>query len=287
MGDFWSGTTPYDDNQGKRDARDAEVARQARAEIDQKMQNTLNNPGQNFDVYGSNDQVANIQANLSQVGAMTGQNIFQTGQQQQDYYNSLQNRRNGNDAVAAEMKNQRGKNQAIVGRQLAGKGISGGAGADAMLQASRTSDQSINKQKQDFGRQNDSDLWNYVKRNQKVTGEALAMGEDQGLAAGMDTSKAEGTLACFIFVSMGLMSPELYAKEAGILKEIDPIVLTTYRNISNAVGPAIRKKPIARAIAPMAVAWAEERTRLRPNLLGKIIKNIGEPLLKVIGVLRG
>lgn len=288
MGDFWSGTTPYDENQGDRDRRDAERQRVEREAIDARMQNYIQNPSGSFDVHGSNDVAAMTQANLSQVGAMTGQNIFDAGQQQQDYYQSLQARRNGTDAVGADMKNAGNRNMALMSRQIAGKGISGGAGADMMLQAQRSADANNAKQQQGFGRQNDQDLWNYVKKNQKVTGEALAGGKDAGLASGMDTSAAEGTLACLLLVSLGFMSKDLYAKESEILKDIDPIVLTVYKK---EVGPILvrnmKKSPyFTKAVTPFAVSWAEERTGVRPNFLGKVVKHVGEPFLKLLGKLR-
>lgn len=286
MGDFWSGTTPYDENESERDARDAERYRLEGEAIKGRTQGHLNNPGQSFEVYGNNEQQAQTGAQLSQVGVMTGQNMFQTGAQQQDYYNSLQKRRNGDDAVAANMMAGRNRNLANVGRQFAGRGVAGGVAAAGMNTATNTADSEINSQKQKNAKSNDSELWNYVKRNQKVTGEALAAGSDQGLASSMDTSQAEGmfgTVICTELHRQGLMDSDTYVKDIRFgmqLEKTDPHALLGYRIMAKPFVFLMKKsRLVTRIISIPALAWAEQMAG-RENLAGKAIMLTGIPFCR-------
>lgn len=257
---------------------------QSRGVMDQYTQN----PGGGFNIYGNGEQQMSIAANLSQVGAMTGQNLFQTGQQQQDYYNSLQDRRNGDDAVAANMVAGRNRNLANVGRQFAGKGVAGGVAAAGMNTATNTADSEINSQKQQFGRQNDQDLWNYVKRNQKVTGEALAGGKDEGLASSMDTSTGEGifgTVICSELYRQGIMDHETYLKDVTFgmaLEKSDPHAVLGYRWMAGPVVKLMKKSKFAtRCISIPALAWAAQMAG-RENFTGKAIMLLGIPFCRFV-----
>lgn len=291
MGDFWSGNTDYDRNETQRNReRDAE-AEAVRKETEKRLQETIANPGQQFDIYGNNDQLANTQAQLSQVGVMTGQGVVQAGQQQQDYYNSLQKRRNGEDATAANMIAGRNRNLANLGRQFAGRGVAGGVAAAGMNTATNTADSEINAQKQKFATSNDKELWNYVKRNQKVTGEALAAGEDKGLAQSMDTSAAEGafgTVICTELYMQGLLSIEVYEEDIDMGKFIEyefPNVMAGYRFLAAPIVRKMRKsKKFTKCVAFFAVPWAK-RLSGEENLRGLLVLTFGFPLCWVVGSL--
>lgn len=250
------------------------------------MNNYLTNPQGGFNLYGTGEQKIQQAANLSQVGAMTGQNIFDAGEQQQDYYQSMQKRRNGEDAVAENMRAGRNRNLANVGRNFAGRGVAGGVAAAGMNTATNTADSEINAQTQKNARQNDMDLWNYVKRNQKVTGEALAMGSDQGLAAGMDTSQAEGvfgTVICTELYRQGIMDHETYLKDITFgmqLEKTDPHAIKGYRMLAAPFVKLMKKSKFAtRCISIPALAWAEQMAG-RENFAGKAIMLTGIPLCR-------
>lgn len=291
MGDVWSGTTDYDNNADDREREKKERDRVEREAINQRMQQNLRNPGGSFDLYGNNEQLQETSANLSQVGAMTGQNVFQAGQQQQEYFNSLQARRNGSDAVAANMMAGRNRNMANVGRQFAGKGVSGGVAAAGMNTATNTADSEINSQLQKNSQSNDKELFSYVKRNQKVTGEALAGGKDSGLADSIDTATGSGmfgTIICTELHRQGYISDEVYALdcEAGKeIKEDHPLVMSGYLFLASPIVFGMKKsKLFTKAVAFWAVPWAESwagRVSVRADLL----LTIGVPLCHLIGFL--
>ena len=234
-------------------------------------------------IYGTAEERARQAANLNQVGLMTGHTMEDIGRMNQDYFNSLQQRRRGEDATARRMLEQRNRNVANVGRSFSGRGVAGGVTSAAVNEAQTKADLDVASQMQTFSRQNDRDLWDGVKREQKVKGEALAMGLDQGLADQVSTDSGSGTRLCWILVAMGLMSSELYAKEKDILGDINPIVVSTYQEMVKSILPLMYEGDVAKTVAPLAIAWVEERTKERPNLLGKVIRWTGEPLLYVIG----
>lgn len=269
---------------------DANKAKQS-SDSDNTMGQYLTNPGGGMSLYGTEDEKSHIASNLSQVGAMTGQNLFQAGQQQQDYYNSLQSRRNGDDAVAANMMAGRNRNLANVGRQFAGKGVAGGVAAAGMNTATNTADSEINAQKQKNAKSNDGELWNYVKRNQKVTGEALSAGKDQGLADGMDISQATGvfgTVICTELYRQGLMTHETYLKDITFgmkLEKSDPAVIAGYRFLAAPVVRLMKKsKFFTRIIAVPALAWADQMAG-EENFAGRAIMFLGIPLCRFVGEL--
>jgi hypothetical protein len=285
----WNGRTQYERNQGDRDKAAAEREAADRKIIDERMQNNLNNPGQSFDFYGTNEQAEHANAELSQVGAMTGQNIFQTGQQQQDYYQSLQARRNGDDAVAANMMAGRNRNLANVGRQFAGKGVAGGVAAAGMNTATNTADSEINSQLQKNAKSNDSELWNYVKRNQKVAGEALASGEDKGLASDTSTEQATGALGTVICTELhrqGLMSDHTLEMDkifGDYVRNSFPTIMEGYLILA---APIVRKmktsKKFTNAVAFFALPWAEEMAG-KNNFRGCLVMSVGLPLCFIAG----
>lgn len=257
----------------------------------QDMMNTyMTNPGGGFYMNGSGAEQQAQAANLSQVGAQTGQNLMTTGGQQQEYLKSLQDRRAGSDAVGQYMMGERNRNMANVGRQFAGKGVSGGVAAAGMNSAQNGADASINAELQKNGRTNDQDLFNYVKRQQKVEGEAIAMGKDQGLAQNISVDTGQGiTVICTELHRQGLMDNETYAKDAEFGRHLmanDPHVLPGYTVWAVYVAALMQKSPLfTKIIAPFALAWAAHIAG-RKNLLGAIILHTGVPVCRVIGKLR-
>ena len=253
------------------------------------MQNYATNPGGSFNISGTGEQQQEIAANLSQVGAQTGQNLFQTGQQQQDYYQSLQSRRNGGDAVAAHLMNQRNRNMANMGRQFAGKGVAGGVAGAAMNSAQNDADSSVNASLQKNARQNDLDLMNYVKRQQKVEGSALAAGKDAGLANDINVDTGSGiTVICGELHRQGIMGLDIYVLDAQFgdyLVENDPFVMIGYMTWAPYIVRGMRKSKIfSKFIAFFGMAWANEMAG-RENILGKAIMAVGMPTCRVIGKL--
>lgn len=290
MGDFWSGETEYDQNQDHRDARDAENERR-RVREGQKMMNQYNtNPQAGFYQYGDGNTIQQQAANLSQVGVQTGQNMFQTGQQSQDYVKSLQARRGQDSAAAKHMLSMKNRNMANVGRQFAGKRVAGGVAAAGMNSAAEQGDLAAGKELQSFDRQGDQDLWNFVKRQQRVEGEALSSGKDSGLADAMDTAQGSGmfgTVICTELHRQGLMSDEIYEKDAEygkFLAEECPTVIRGYHLFGVPLARKMKTSPrLTKLIKPFGLAWAKHIAG-EDNILGMFIFMIGVPVCFTLGL---
>ena len=254
------------------------------AQGQQVLNNYMTNPLQGFSLYGTAEEQNNQIAQLSQVGALTGQNIAGIGQDATQYRDLLQQRLMSADPQSQYMMDQRNRNVANVGRQMAGRGVAGGVAAASVNQAQREADSQVNSQMFSNQRANQVDLDKMVQRRQKITGEAIAAGSERGLANSTSVDVGQGTIPCFILVSMGLMSSELYAKEAEVLIKLNPTVVETYRSI---VPPLAKKMKsdinFAKKVRPLAIAWAEERTGENPNVTGKVLKYVGEPSLYILG----
>lgn len=262
-----------------------------RDKLDHQEANTnLNNAaGGWMPFYGTKDQKEYAAAGLGQVQLQTGQNIYQTGEQNQDYLQSLQARRNGGDAVSEEMRGQRNRSMANMGRQYAGKGVAGGVAAAGMNSAQNTADTSIAAQEQKFGRQNDQDLYNYVKRMQKLNGEAVSQGEDKGLAndISVDTgSGIFGTVICTELHRQGILNDAIYELDKKFGSDLlakDPYTFIGYCHIASPVVPYMAKSPLlTKAIAFWAVPWARQLAGVK-SVRGAIVKGFGIPFCRMIG----
>jgi hypothetical protein len=261
----------------------------------QKMLNSYaSDPGKNFSLYGSSKEKANQAANLTQVGAMTGLNMKDIGGMSQQYGQNLQNRLGGNSAAANYMVDQRNRNMANVGRRIAGSGISGGAAASAMNTAQNEADASVAKELQGFDRQNNQELFNWIKRNQKVTGEALAMGADKGLAQGMDTSAGQGlgfggTVICGELYRQGYMDADTYTADAEFgynLMINDTFAYFGYYCWAIYIVSLMQKsKLFTKLVSLIALPWARHISGDK-NIIGRTLMCIGVPVCRLIGEIR-
>lgn len=275
----------------RRQAEEQAKAQQAttQQQMDSMMGQYTTNPNAGFSLYGTDDEKLRQAANLTQTGAMTGMNMFDIGARSGQYDQRLQQRLNGGDPVSQYMMGQKNRSMAQMNRSMAGKGVAGGvAGASAMT-ASNSADEAINKQKYSNDRTNNQDLYNWVKRNQKVTGEALAMGADQGLADQMDTNAGSGiTVICGELHRQGLMDDETYQKDHlfGLyVRENWPYAMDGYHFWAKPVVKLMQKSKIfTKVISCFALPWAEYMSG-HPNILGQFLMSVGLPMCEIIGYL--
>ena len=168
--------------------RSAEEEARTRAQTAEAMQRYTQNPAGSFDLRGTAEEQAQQAAQLSQAGALTGQNIFGVGQDARQYRGLLQDRLSGSDPVSQYMIEGRNRNLANVGRSMAGRGVAGGVAAASMNQAQREADTAINAQSFENQVRNQRELDALTTKNQKVIGNALAAGADRGLADDINTN---------------------------------------------------------------------------------------------------
>lgn len=263
---------------------------QKQNETQKILENYGSNPSGGFSLYGTDEEKGHQAANLSQVGAQTGQNLFQTGAQSQDYINSLQERRAGKDAASKFMMDSRNRNMANTARSFAGRGVSGGVAAAGMNSAQASADSNIAKEMQGFQTANDKELFNWVKRQQKVEGGALAAGSDRGLANEMSIDTGTGimgTVICTELFRQGLMDKETYAKDAifgHFLSLRHPEVVRGYRYLAAPVVRGMQKsKWFTRLISFPALAWARYMAH-GDSLFGATVMALGMPICYLAGL---
>jgi len=293
MGDFWSGETEYDQNEGKRQ-KERDAAEEAKRQAGVKnLEGYLQNPNQGFDLYGNSDTINQTTANLSQYGWLSGQSASDIGKQNQDYLSSLQNRRNGGDAVAQQMMNQRNMSLANNARGFAGRGVAGGVANAAANTATNQADASINAQTQKNSRQNDQDLFSFVKRQQGQAGDALSMGKDQGLADQLNTDTGSGIFGnkviCTELYAQGILDEETYQLDSlhGLyMWATDPYACIGYQAWALTIVKGMKKsKLFTKAVAFFAVPWANQMAG-RVSLRGMALVSFGVPACRAIGWLK-
>lgn len=259
------------------------------ANADKTMNGYIANPSGGFQLSGTSEEIARQASNLSQVGAMTGKDLFDIGEDSMQYDSNLQARLNGGDPVAQHMMNQRNRSMANMGRQFAGKGVAGGVAGAAMSTAGNTADSDINAQMYKNQRTNNQDLLNWVKRNQKVSGEALAMGSDQGLASQMSTDVGGGlTVICTELHAQGLMPDSVLKadREFG-----ENLIRTDFYAYFGYVVWAVhfvtimrKSKLFTKAVSMLALPWARHISGDK-NIIGGTVLFVGLPLCRTIGFL--
>jgi len=249
------------------------------------MQRYTENPSASFDLRGTNEEMAQQAAQLSQAGVLTGQNIFGVGQDAQQYRGLLQDRLSGSDPVSQYMIEGRNRNLANVGRSLAGRGVAGGVAAASMNQAQREADTAINAQSFENQVRNQRELDTLTTKNQKVIGNALAAGSDRGLADDINTNAGQGvTLICTELKRQGLLPVEVQAADhAHGLKmwEQEPMMMAGYTDLAGRIVPKMQtSKFLTSIIAFFAIPWAYHIAGAW-NIRGAFVNVVGKSLCRV------
>ena len=86
-----------------------------------------------------------VASNLSQVGALTGQNIGDIGRTSKQYQDLIQSRLSGSDENSRYLQQQRNRNMADVSRAYSGRKVAGGATLASANEARQNADSSINR----------------------------------------------------------------------------------------------------------------------------------------------
>lgn len=252
--------------------------------------NYMSNPSGGFSLYGTGEEQANQAAQLSQVGALTGQNIGDIGRDATQYRDLLQQRLMGADPQSQYLMDQRNRSQANVGRMMAGRGVAGGVGAAALNQSQREADSAINSQMFQNQRTNQGDLNKLTQRNQKVTGEALAAGADRGLANEIDVNAGEGiTLICTELKRQGLLPLEVQAADHAygqFMQVYHPVIMDGYQTLARPIVSKMQTSALfTKVIAFFTIPWAYSVAG-NFNPIGTFVTLVGAPICGVVGFLK-
>ena len=142
-------------------------------------------------------QSMEVASNLSQVGALTGQNIGDIGRTSKQYQDLIQSRLSGTDENSRYLQQQRNRNMADVSRAYSGRKVAGGATLASQNEARQVADASINQQMQNNQKDNMNLLRQERNRNQQATSQAVASGNQMFLSSNMPTEIGQGnTVIC-------------------------------------------------------------------------------------------
>lgn len=244
---------------------------------------TAGNPGQILSGSASEQQGQLAGLNLAALGY--GQGLGQTGEDIQRV-RELQRQRtgqSGGDPVSAAIMGQTAGQVANTQRNLAASGVKGGVAAGAASQVERAGAADVAASLYGQQRQSIADERSLAGNTLSGT-TALMQGEKAANVKQPSAPDAGGTLSiCFGLLTLGAMSKELYAKEANVIKDMDPKVIQTYLMLSTPISERMKTSPVlASMAASMAIPWVEQMTGERPNFKGKAINAIGMPILKIV-----
>lgn len=263
----------------------------ARQNTNTTMTNYMQNPGDQFSLSNNPMEAMEQSTALSQVGALTGQNIGDVGRANMSYFNTLQDRRAGDDKVAQYMMDQRNRNKASVARSMAGRGVAGGVAASGMMEAGMAGDAAVAGQMQNRQDKLESEQRDYVKDMQRVKGEALAQGAQRGAAANMDTSSGQGIFGKIICTELhrqGILPDEVQEadKAYGIyMRENHPYIMLGYMILATPIVAKMRNsQEFTTKVASIAIPWAYHIAG-KKNIKGWLVNTLGTPICAVVGFL--
>lgn len=290
MGDFWSGTTKYDENASKRKARD--IANAATRQADRNSRSEQSITGQQGNILSGSEaeqegQIAGL--NVGNLGY--GQGLGQTGsdiQRVKDLQRSMTDNTAGNPVTAAIMSQKAGA-EANAKRQLQAGGVKGGAAVGAVEAVSRQ-------------RQSDIDASLYGQQRQAIQDErslasnmlsgqtSLMQGERAANITAPATPKASGlmdSVICTELHDQGIMPTELYLKDSEygrILQNTCPDIIVGYHSWAKPTVKLMKKsKLFTKIISYPAMKWAKHIAGEESSAVGYVCQNIGEPLCNIIG----
>lgn len=280
---------PYEDPGNNKAERRARAAA-----LNEQTNNVLNqyatNPSAGFSLYGTDQEAANQAANLSQVGVMTGQSLYDIGNRASQYDDLLQQRITGADPVSQYMQSQRNRNMANVARSFAGRGVAGGVAAASMNQAQTEADAAIQAQMYQNQKDTMDALNKQVQRNQYLTGNALSIGSDRGLANEMSTAAGSGvTLICTELKRQGLLPKEVQEADHNFgvaLTKSEPETMAAYQSMATPIVKLMKKSSaFTRLVAFWAIPWAYHVAG-KKNLVGQLVMSLGLPLCRLVGKIK-
>lgn len=210
----------------------------------------------------------NTAQNLSQVGAMTGQNIEDIGQASEQYRNLIQKRLSGQDEGSRYIQQQSNRNLANVARSYSGRDVAGGATLASQNEAQMAGSQSAAKSMQDFEGQNMSLLKTERDRNQQATASAIASGQQMFQASQtpvFNGGSGGGTVICTELYRQGYINDQDYEKDVqfgGEVQKVNPFMIEGYRMLATPIAEKMKESHLLTVIAAFfAVPWAKGMNR--------------------------
>ena len=287
MGDFWSGETDYDRNEGDRKRQKALEAAARQKERDTQAQSSLaGNAGGILSGTEAEQQGQIAGLNLGAIGY--GQGLTQTGQDIQRV-KELQKQRtgqSGSDPVSAAIMGQKASAMAGAQRSMQASGVKGGVAAGAADAIGRQRDADIaaslyGQQKQSIADERSLAGNMLAGQTSLMQGERAANIQQPSMpsAGGMF-----GTVICTELHRQGIMPSDIYLKDSEYGNALPMDVVIGYRFWAVPLANKMKTSPLLTSIMKVpAMKWARHIAGVEKSLFGYACQYIGEPVCGIIG----
>jgi len=293
MGDFWSGTTKYDENEGQR-RREAAAAEKRKEDALQTRSQSYADPSQiGFNLTGTRGERERALSGLELAKTGYGQDIFQTGQDIQRVKGIQRGRtdQSGADPVSEAIRASKAGAMAGAQRNLASSGVKGGVAAAAMDAVGRQRDADIAASL--YGQQRQSLMDERSLASNMLAGTTSlmqgerAVGTSQSMPGAPKASGMFDSVICTELHRQGIMPSDLYMKDAiygANLKMRDPYVFIGYHFLAK---PLVKKMQTSKLLTNIlkypAMKWAKHIAGEEISLIGSFLQVVGEPFCSLLG----
>lgn len=295
MGDFWSGSTKYDQQEGNRKKRKAQEAADRQTSRNNQATSALAGSQGNILSGSETEQTGQLAGlNLGNIGY--GQGLGQTGEDIQRVKDLQRERtsQSGGDPVSAAIMGQKAGNVANAQRNMASSGVKGGAAQGAIANVARSSDADIAASL--YGQQKQSIADERSLASNMLAGQtSLMQGEKAANVKAPNAPQASSwtdSVLCTELNRQGILSNELYAKDVvfgQFLRKEWPETITGYHFLAKPVVKLMKKSKIfTKIISYPILSWAKYIASDFENkyVMGAILFHAGMPICAFIGTIK-
>ncbi len=290
MGDFWSGETKYDQQEGNRRQAAAEAAAARRAAQQTSLDNVFSNGPTPFSMNGSEAEIGGRIEGLQRAKVLTGQSPYAIGADVQEAYGNIKKRTQLADTGSELLRANKAGAVADARNQMQSQGVKGGAALGAVSQIERAKSYDVNNQLVDHQRNAEKDYMQAAKANANFTNEmemgygAMAAGKDYKAPA--SNSGGFSSVICTELYRQGLLDKETFLLDSlyGIKLRANKLhVYVGYYSWAHKFVPIMQEsKTFTKAVAFFALPWAKNMSG-KGSLFGKVISLVGEATCGIIG----
>lgn len=288
MGDFWSGTTKYDLNAGARRRTKAQEAADRQAARNTQATSALAGGKGNI-LSGTEAEQEGQLAGLNVGNIGYGQGLETTGQDIQRI-KELQRQRtgqSGGDPVSAAIMGQKAGSQAVAQRSMAASGVKGGAAAGAIEAIGRQKDADIAASL--YGQQRQSIADERSLAGNMLSGQTSLMQGEKAANVQLPSAPSSGggiTVICTELHRQGIMSPDIYKKDAEYGASLPLEVMAGYSFWATPIASKMKTSPLLTSIVKIpAMKWAKHIAGVEKSLFGYACQYIAEPVCGLIGTI--
>lgn len=288
MAFFGIPTTNYERNAGNRRKTKAQEAADRQAARNTQATSALAGGKGNI-LSGTEAEQEGQLAGLNVGNIGYGQGLETTGQDIQRI-KELQRQRtgqSGGDPVSAAIMGQKAGSQAVAQRSMAASGVKGGAAAGAIEAIGRQKDADIAASL--YGQQRQSIADERSLAGNMLSGQTSLMQGEKAANVQLPSAPSGGggiTVICTELHRQGIMSPDIYKKDAEYGASLPLEVMAGYSFWATPIASKMKTSPLLTSIVKIpAMKWAKHIAGVEKSLFGYACQYIAEPVCGLIGTI--